>query len=72
MVQGRITEVDTPTVQLGETPSKLVSDPPPSALFLRRMPFLPQPSLPIYPGLGQAQEYAGLHTHVAWFTPVAW
>jgi len=23
-------------------------------------------TLPIYPGLGQAQEYAGLHTPVAW------
>jgi len=24
-------------------------------------------TLPIYPGLAQAQEYAGLHTPVAWF-----
>jgi len=22
----------------------------------------------VYPGLGKAQEYAGLHTPVAWFT----
>jgi len=29
------------------------------------MPFLPQP-FQFYPGLGQAQEYAGLHTPVAW------
>jgi len=28
---------------------------------------LPAATLPIYPGLGQAQEYAGLHTPVAWF-----
>jgi len=28
---------------------------------------LPVATLPIYPGLGQAQEYAGLHTPVAWF-----
>jgi len=31
MVQGRIT--DTPTVQLGATPSELVSDPPPSSPY---------------------------------------
>jgi len=28
---------------------------------------LPDATLPIYPGLGQAQEYAGLHIPVAWF-----
>jgi len=28
---------------------------------------LPVATLPIYPGLGQAQEYAELHTAVAWF-----
>jgi len=28
---------------------------------------LPAVTLPIYPGLGQAQEYAGLHIPVAWF-----
>jgi len=27
---------------------------------------LPVATLQIYPGLGQAQEYAGLHTPVAW------
>jgi len=27
---------------------------------------LPVATLPIYPGLGQAQEYAGLHNPVAW------
>ena len=26
-------------------------------------------TLQIYPGLGQAQEYAGLHTLVAWLPP---
>jgi len=31
MVQGKITEVDTPTVQLGATPSELISEPPPSS-----------------------------------------
>jgi len=45
MAQGKITEVDTPTVQLGATPSKLISEPPPSSPpFLHQMPFLPQPS----------------------------
>jgi len=28
---------------------------------------LPVATLPIYPGLGQAQEYAGLHIPMAWF-----
>jgi len=41
------------------TNQKSMSINPP--IFLRRMPFLPQPC-PIYPGLRQAQEYAGLHT----------
>jgi len=67
MVQGRITEVDTTTVQLGATPSELFRPYPtiftPDALSAA--------TLPIYPGLGQAQEYAGLHTAMAWF-PVAW
>jgi len=27
---------------------------------------LPATTLPIYHGVGQAQEYAGLHTPVAW------
>ena len=31
---------------------------------------LPATTLPIYPGLGHAQEYAGLHTPVAWFHSV--
>ena len=61
MVQSKITEADTPTVQLGATPSKLVSDPPPSSPhFNAGCPSAP--TLPIYPCLGQAQEYAGLHT----------
>ena len=67
MVQGRITEVDTTTVQLGATPSELFRPYP--TIFTPDA--LPATTLPIYPGLGQAQEYAGLHTAVAWF-PVAW
>jgi len=51
-VQGKITEADTPTIQLGATPSGLISDPPPKhPPFLRRMSFLP-----LYPGLGQAPD----------------
>jgi len=47
MVQGEISEADTPTIWLGATPSGLISnsDPPPSSPhFLRWMPFLLQPS----------------------------
>jgi len=45
MVQAEISEADTPTIQVGATPSGLISDPPPSSLeFLYRMPFLLQPS----------------------------
>jgi len=33
---------------------------------------LPDATFQIYPGLGQAQEYAGLHTPVVWLSPVAW
>jgi len=29
MVQGEISEADTPTIRLGATPSGLISDPPP-------------------------------------------
>jgi len=34
--------------------------------FLVTPDALPATILPIYPGLGQAQEYAGLHPPVAW------
>jgi len=47
MVQGKITEADIQTIRLTATPSGLITDPPPSIIihtFLRRMPFLPQPS----------------------------
>jgi len=49
MVQGKIRKADTPTVRLGATPSKLVSDPPPSSPYF----YAGCPScitLPIYPG----------------------
>jgi len=62
MVQGKITEADTPTIRLGATPSGLISDPPPSSPILTP-DALPAATLPLYPGLGQAPtKYAGLHT----------
>jgi len=64
MVQGKTTEADTLTVRLGTTPCKLVSNPPSSPFFMPDA--FPTTTLPIYPGLGQAQEYAGLHTPMAW------
>ena len=42
-----------------------------SAIHLRQSHYfyaLRAATLPIYPDLGQAQEYAGLHTSVTWFT----
>jgi len=62
MVQGKKSEVDTTTVQLGATPSELISEPPPSSTLIFTPDALPAATLPIYPGLGQAQEYARLHT----------
>ena len=45
MVQGKITEADAPTIRLVAIPSGLSVPPPPSSpIFLRQMPFLPQPS----------------------------
>ena len=52
-MQGKITEVDTPTNQLGATPSRLISDPPPSSPIFTP-DALPVATLPIYPGFRQA------------------
>ena len=60
MVQGKITEADTPTIRLGATASGLIS-----VAHLRHPPHftpddhctpvaLPAATLPLYPGLGQA------------------
>jgi len=53
MVQGEISEANTPTIRLCATPSRLISDPPPSSPI-----FMPEAlcaaTFPIYPGLGQA------------------
>ena len=68
LVQGKITEADTPTVRLGATPSELISDPPPpSPIFTPDA--LPVATLPISFCLRQAQKYAGLHTSMAWLYP---
>jgi len=53
MVQGEITEADTPTIRLGATPSGLISNPPLSAPIFT-LDALPVATLPVYPGLGQA------------------
>jgi len=53
MVQGKITEADTPTIWLGATPSGLISDPPPSSPIFTPDAF-PAAGLPLYLGLGQA------------------
>jgi len=58
MVQEKITEADTLTIRVGATPSGLISNPPPSIIHFTP-DALPVATLPIYPGLGQAQEYAG-------------
>jgi len=56
---------------VGVTPCGLISNPPPSIPphFFTPDAFL-SATLPIYPGLGQAEEYAGLHTPVAWLKTV--
>jgi len=46
-----------------DTPSGLISNPPPSNPFFTP-DALPATTLPIYPGLGKAQEYAGSQTPV--------
>jgi len=53
-VQGKITEADTPTIRLGATPSRLISDPvthPHPPIFTPDA--LPVATLPLYPGLEQ-------------------
>jgi len=54
MVQGKITEADTPTIRLRATPSRLISDPPPSPPLFFTPDVLPAATIPIYPGLRQA------------------
>jgi len=56
-------------MQVVATPSGPITNPPPSIHPIFMPDAIPATTLPIYPGLGHAQEYAGLHTPVAWFTP---
>jgi len=53
MMQGKITEADKPTIRLGVTSSRLISDPSPSSPIFTP-DALPATTLPIYPGFGQA------------------
>ena len=60
MVQGMITEADTPTIQLGATPTGLISNPPPtSPHFYAGCPSCRNP--PTLSSLGTGTKYAGLH-----------
>jgi len=61
MVQGKITEADTPTIRLGATPSGLISDPLPSfPHFYAGYPSCSNPPNLSWHGTGT--NYAGLHT----------
>jgi len=67
-----MTQADAPTICLDATPSGLSVPPPPSFPYF--MPnALSATTLPIYLGLRQAPNNAGLHTqwlglHITWFT----
>jgi len=65
MVQGKITEADTPTIQLATTPSGLISDPPPSSPIFTPDALRHNP--PTLSWLGTGTKYAGLHTQVHGF-----
>jgi len=61
MVQGEISEADTPTIRLGATPSGLSSGPPPSSPhFYARCPSCCSPHNLSW--LGTGTKYAGLHS----------
>jgi len=59
VMQGKITEADTPTIRLGATASGLISDPPPSS-SPAGCPSCHNP--PTSSWLGTGTEFAGLHT----------
>jgi len=57
----KITEADALTIHLDSTPSGLSVPPPPlSPIFMPNA--FSDATIPIYPGLGQASNNAGLHT----------
>jgi len=66
MVQGKITEADTPTILLGATPSRQITDSPPSSPIFT-LNALPATTLPLYPGSGSAPKCWLAHP-VAWLT----
>ena len=70
MVQGKITEAETPTIRKSATPSGPISDPPPSyPIFMPDA--LPATTWLLYPGLGQAPNMlACIPSGVVY--PVAW
>jgi len=53
IVQGEISEAETPTIWMGATPSRLISNPPPSSPIFT-LDALPAATFPIYAGLGHA------------------
>jgi len=61
-VQGKITEADAPTIRLDATPSGLSVPLPPSSQFMPDA--ISAAILPIYHGLEQTPNNAGLHTHI--------
>jgi len=68
VVQGKITETDTPTIRLGATPSGLISDPPPSSsYFYARCPSCRNPLNLSW--LVTGTKYAGLHTQWLGYIP---
>ena len=60
MVQGPKMEAEAPIVRVNATPSELTV-PPPSSYPIFTPNALPAATLPIYPGLGQVRNNAGLH-----------
>jgi len=69
VVQGEISEADTPTIWLGATPSGLISDPSPKSLHF----YMGCPSCHNSPTLswsGTVTKYAGLHTQWCGFNMI--
>jgi len=63
VMQGKITEADTPTIRLGATPSGLITEPPPSSPhFYTGYPSCCNP--PTLSWLGTGIKYAGVHAQL--------
>ena len=60
MAQGQIAEANAPTACLDAIPHTVGAPPLPSPIFMLNA--LSAATIPIYPGLGQAPNTAGLHT----------